>query len=519
LSESQEAFRWRGLAPLGVILVAYGAAAAGLLPRTRWQLNPDGVSYIQISRRILAGDYHGAVSAHWSPLFSWLLVPLLKAGVEPLLAAKVLTYIIGAATLTAFWLLSAQFTSSKATRTVITAAFTPAVLLWASSLITPDLLLLCLLLIYLPLAFRAMTEPRIGTCVLAGLVGGVAYLAKAYALPFFVTHFSIIHITRWIFSRAPGQRRSILLNYISGITVFLAVTVSWITVLSVRYGRFTTGSAGSYSWHVVGPLVPNHPVHTQGLLEPPDPHASSVWDDPSGLTFPSWPIALSSIAYLARQLLENLLRLLGILSRGSPLAIPVVIVAVYRVLRRKGDARRRALMMGALASGALYGAGFMPLLLDSRYVWVLHALVLLLAAVVYDDVVQLNALSANRARFLLAVVALSYAASPMMAQWTHDEALRARRQAADLARQGVNVSASRLASDVRWESTLYLNFYLGAHYYGTPAPGQSAESIRRDLDRFGVDTVVVWGGLRPPYLHDFRMVAVSPHSFVLYARR
>ncbi|MGH9897802.1 MAG: hypothetical protein ACRD4L_02995, partial [Pyrinomonadaceae bacterium] len=36
-------------------------------------MDPDGVSYLDISDAYRHGDWHNAINAYWSPLFSWLL--------------------------------------------------------------------------------------------------------------------------------------------------------------------------------------------------------------------------------------------------------------------------------------------------------------------------------------------------------------------------------------------------------------------------------------------------------------
>src|SRR5437763_3768660 len=179
--------------PLILILIGYVLAAVWTLPLVRWQLNPDGVSYILAARRMLSGDFLGAASAHWSPLFSWMLVPLLAARIEPLLACKLLTDSIGAATIVAAWLIAPLFTRRRSVQIIITAAFAPIVLAWASSLITPALLLVCILLFYLLAIFQSADDTRRRTTIVAGLLGGLAYLAKSYALPFVVAHFTLVH--------------------------------------------------------------------------------------------------------------------------------------------------------------------------------------------------------------------------------------------------------------------------------------------------------------------------------------
>src|SRR5712692_2073371 len=146
--------------PLILILIGYVLASAWMLPLVRWQLNPDGVSYVLAARRMLSGDFLGAASAHWSPLFSWMLVPLLAARIEPLLACKLLTNSIGAATIVAAWLIARLFTRRRSGQIIITTAFAPIVLAWASSLVTPYPLLRSILLSSLLAIFQSADDTR-----------------------------------------------------------------------------------------------------------------------------------------------------------------------------------------------------------------------------------------------------------------------------------------------------------------------------------------------------------------------
>ena len=52
-------------------------------------LNPDAVAYLRIAARFVQGQAGQAVSGHWSPLLSWLMAPLLMAGIPPLATARV----------------------------------------------------------------------------------------------------------------------------------------------------------------------------------------------------------------------------------------------------------------------------------------------------------------------------------------------------------------------------------------------------------------------------------------------
>jgi len=57
-------------------LVGWTAAlSAGALNAwlTRWSMNQDGVSYLDIADAYWRGDWHNAINAYWSPLYSWIL--------------------------------------------------------------------------------------------------------------------------------------------------------------------------------------------------------------------------------------------------------------------------------------------------------------------------------------------------------------------------------------------------------------------------------------------------------------
>lgn len=59
-----------------LVALALGAAQAWA---TRFTMTPDGISYLDIGDAYWRGDWHNAVNAYWSPLYSWILGFFLKA--------------------------------------------------------------------------------------------------------------------------------------------------------------------------------------------------------------------------------------------------------------------------------------------------------------------------------------------------------------------------------------------------------------------------------------------------------
>ncbi len=120
---------------LALVLIIYLILGIFLIKYYRYQINPDGISYISIAQKYLNGDFTNAINGYWGPLISWLLMPFLYWGVEPLLAAKVLNLIIGLITIMALCGLSHRFPMSGSIRTVVLFSAIPVVLSFASEVV------------------------------------------------------------------------------------------------------------------------------------------------------------------------------------------------------------------------------------------------------------------------------------------------------------------------------------------------------------------------------------------------
>jgi hypothetical protein len=111
----------------------------------------------------------------------------------------------------------------------------------------------------------------------AGLLGGIAFLAKAYAFPFFLVHFPLTLALRWwMLHRRPEFSRQVhFTRLVSSIAVgligFLIVAGPWIAVLSQSYHRLTFSTAGNFNHNEVE-SAPIEVKYRPVLFVPPDPY-------------------------------------------------------------------------------------------------------------------------------------------------------------------------------------------------------------------------------------------------------
>src|SRR4051812_40805140 len=77
-------------------LIVYTTCFAILYPLYRFKFDDDGIGYLMVTKRLAAGDLFNAINGYWSPLHSWLLAPLYKAGLNEFTAFKLSNGLIGA---------------------------------------------------------------------------------------------------------------------------------------------------------------------------------------------------------------------------------------------------------------------------------------------------------------------------------------------------------------------------------------------------------------------------------------
>ena len=64
-------------------------------PFYKYITDPDGASYAAIADHYASGNFNEAINGLWSPLHSWLVIPLIKFGVNTIIAFKLTNLILG----------------------------------------------------------------------------------------------------------------------------------------------------------------------------------------------------------------------------------------------------------------------------------------------------------------------------------------------------------------------------------------------------------------------------------------
>ncbi len=313
-------------------LFAGGLVAAGW--SHFWALNHDAIAYLRIASYFAQGQWDLAVSGYWGPLLSWLMVPMLKVGMSPLVSARVAMAISACVFLTGCASVYKSLPVAEDCRGIGLVLSALAGVVWSIQFITPDLLVGGLVCLAVGQMARADFPLRPKRAVVGGCLWGLAYLAKAVALPLggvFMVGAGLL----WA-RFCPGTRRKSWMNLALAGLVFLMVAGPWIGVLSAKYRRITFSTTARIAHAIVGPSDQQRYHPTFRSFHHPASGRITSWEDPSDMPYRFWS-PWRSVAYAWHQVklvVRNAVTTMVLLTTIH-LLWPVFLVVIVKSLWRE----------------------------------------------------------------------------------------------------------------------------------------------------------------------------------------
>jgi hypothetical protein len=357
--------------------------AAILVWSGRFVVNPDGISYLDLSDDIRAGRFMDAVNPHWSPGYPYLLAlwlsPFSSGSAWESTAVHVLNGILflGALAAFEFFLTELEKSQGDSKRLALPlnttwgrfAAYT--IFLWCALVlitirtITPDMLVALLGFIAAGLFVRIRSDrARTGSFIGFGLILGLAALSKSFMFPVAIVMILLSAIRKPPFTR-----------HLLALAAFVIVTAPHVAALSHKSGRFTIGESA----RIVYLLKVNQiPKLRQGIVYFPTDKANRTypaWDDPTILYKGMSPDINASDQ--AAALKRNIVTLAGF---GLKVLGPLLLVIAFK--GRKVQMRNRAL--SAISAAVIVGYLFLHTETRLDGFWIALLIVSVLAGISLD---------------------------------------------------------------------------------------------------------------------------------------
>jgi hypothetical protein len=361
------------------------------------QIDIDGMGYLGIARHLRHGEFQAAINAFRSPLISWLIAVASFAsagGSEGYVhIGKLINIAAFLLSLALLYVLTEKLWHSRLVASLAILMFSLGRGLAASavSMVTPDFLFAALTLTYFIVLLRCLRndrlendrlkEDRLQDWFFLGAIHALAYLAKAFALPWLAA----CTLVALGFSAKPWKASLARLALAALIPV--AVASGWGTVLHSKYGVFTTGTQfkvnllqwtlHSYSEHhdTTYALLRDTSKEVDGYgAADPMPPGSWPW---------TYPLSVKQVVpNMIRAEARNVPRVLKEMTIVTTLGGLIAFVAVLGILtrrRRQYPVEWRFAVVVA-ASALTLVTTYSTLVFDERYLFPLIPLVLAVAA-------------------------------------------------------------------------------------------------------------------------------------------
>lgn len=467
------------------------------------QLCPDGVSYLLLAEHWARGEWGTAVVGHWSPLLPWLISLLLRVGLSPLVAARAILLLSGLGLSFGTWCVLGRLGLSWPFRWAATFAFAIMALERSTNILTPDILVAAVVSVYFWQSLDGSLVHRSSTAFKCGLVAGVAYLAKAYAFPFFLLHFSVLTV---IYSRraGPGITRRALRTFALGLAGAAIFVLPWATAISVKYGYPTITTAPAVRTEITPEGEKRLPQLCR--LYHPQEGRLNTWEDPfdGTVSYPTWnPIAGGdSFKHHLQKIDSNLTefrRFVGYAAHWDILS-GLLFCALLVVIAGRAPGPATTSLQWILWTVAAYASGYIVFHALPRYFLPVEPILLGLAFLLlqmlatnrdqHDISGGRRPLFHRRAYLAVAILAAVFTINPVAhisSRFTHPPEAAAARAAEQL--RSLSLHSPLAAS--KWDSGLYVSYHLRMKYLGRPASESPAE-IAQELHDAGAGTFLVW---------------------------
>jgi len=225
-------------------LLLYFLGALLFYPFLKYQINPDGIIYMNIADYYFKGDYIKAINGYWSPLISWLIIPLLWMGFNTILAVKTILILVGAGIIVQSNLLMKKIELSRKFQGILLFLIV-FITLSKLFIITPDLLFLFFSLVLINIIFHPQYAENKYSGILIGLTGAFIYFSKGFGFSFFIASCLFIHVL--FFVQLKLKRKQLIKHYAIGMIIFLCLSTIWILVMTGKFGEVTISQAGIYN--------------------------------------------------------------------------------------------------------------------------------------------------------------------------------------------------------------------------------------------------------------------------------
>ncbi|GAA5819562.1 MAG: conserved hypothetical protein [Methanobrevibacter sp. CfCl-M3] len=479
-----------------ILIAIYLISFFFLVKYYQYFLYPDSTAYISIAKQYLLGNFNNAVNEFWSPLYSWLIAFILKfTGFSPLnglWAGRIINCFTGVLLFISVKKLSSKVGLNEKMSILVVITLIPLVLYVCLVHVLADLLMMTILLFYFNIIFRKDYSSKLSYGVLCGFICGLAFLSKAYALIFFLLHFSIFTFLQWKISNSSENRKRVFKNFLLGVLMFFIVSGLWIGMISIHAGKFTYGTSGDHNFRQAGPESTGNCIDNPGFMEPTYDGAFSVWDDPGkGSNLKSWSPFESKEYFMfwLKNIYNNIDEYMGFINSFSCFAFIILLSCFLLLISPVKDyiLKRRNILFLSLTL-FLFPLAYFLLRIESRYIRIAYVLVLLLGFCIMQMFFKKDVFSKYAKGILTLTLMISFMLYPVPFALDAYSVNEGKITATYNQLEPYHLKGNIVANSI--DKVMLISFLLDTKYYGIVNGNWSDQQLIDQLKTYKIDYFV-----------------------------
>ena len=474
---------WFELVYLGLFIL--------LFPGFRYNIDPDATGYLSVAEHCANGDYFKSINGIWSPLSSWLVAPLIKAGFDGVLAVKYLNGLYGLLSLGAFFFLIKRYAIEKRVALALLLTAVILILYFVYYRLFGDLLQLFLLLTYLNLITGEAFTKRYLKIFLAALIGGVCFYAKAVSFYFILLHLPLV-ILILEKNKEQGIFRIVALKKIvlSGI-VLMVMVAPWALAIKSKYGNLALSNnslTGLYSLA--------NPEKRVLFYRPPYEDGYSVWDDLSTWNVSTVkPYSNKDVAvFLVKVIFSNFKILISTLNNFSLFFNAILLATFVLFIKKRHFFFGNNNVLIILSTIIIWCAMFLVLHVEARFMWIIALLGLLLLGILLSVLTEKSLI---RGKLFFAITLIT-----VMSFWVYpiDELKAQYRIGVNVYKMAEAFKQQKISGNIisrnydgsDMVNTVILNYWIKGKYYGPVLFDFSTDEIFDAIEKYRIDYYILY---------------------------
>ena len=188
---------------------------------------------------------------------------------------------------------------------------------------------------------------------------------------------------------------------------------------------------------------------------------------------------------------KNIYSTIYIYSKFSFLAIPIIIASLLLCIRSPDKLISQKNTFFPLVTMAIYSAGYILLLLEERYLWIIYVLLILMGGYLLNILYQKEASGNPRKKIVLMLFILSFVAMPLKNLIQDINTNKDIYTLSKILENQYGIQGN-IASNKERHKSLYLSYYLNSKYYGEAYNNIAEKDLPAELSKNDIDYYLVW---------------------------